>query len=88
MEADKVIVFVEGGVVRSVLRLDPTAPKACHEIDFCMVDYDALAGADAEEVAESWTNFSDALKEYFAKFLPTEREMYLAAVATAKGQIK
>lgn len=81
MKLNSVVVFVEGGVVRSVVCLDPAAPKRCHAAPYCMVDYDALVGADESEIAETWEGFPEALKEYFAKFLPEEKQMYLDAAA-------
>ena len=83
------VVFVEGGIIQTLLALDPRAKDGYRELEYELVDYDIFEGTPAEDIAEKWNSFSPELQLYFETRLTDERARFLAAVAAlakARGE--
>jgi hypothetical protein len=75
------VIFVEGGIVQSVLRVDSTAPKGYRFAEYELVDYDVFQEGDNEEIKEIWDGFSPELQSYFRKYLKAEYKKFQDRIA-------
>lgn len=71
-DTNPLVVFVEGGIVQSVLRVDPTAPKGYHFAEYELCDYDVFDTESGEDIKDIWDNFSPELQAYFKNHLKAE----------------
>jgi hypothetical protein len=70
--SNPLVVFVEGGIVQSVLRVDSTAPKGYRFAEYELVDYDVFDTESGEDIKEIWGGFSPELQTYFRDYLKDE----------------
>ena len=75
------VVFVEGGLVQSVLRVDSTAPKGYRFAEYELVDYDVFNTEGNEEIKGIWDGFSPELRAYFRDHLKTEYAKFQERIA-------
>jgi len=66
------VVFVEGGIVQTVLRVDSTAPKGYRFLEYELCDYDVFDTESGQDIKEIWDNFSPELQAYFKNHLKAE----------------
>jgi hypothetical protein len=71
-KTSNLVVFVEGGIVQSVLRVDSTAPKGYRFAEYELVDYDVFDSESGEDIKDIWDGFSPELQAYFRKHLKVE----------------
>jgi hypothetical protein len=74
-----VVVFVEGGIVQTVLRPNARTKKGYTFVDYEIVDYDVFQNSDTD-TAEMWDAFSSELKYYFKTRLKHEYRKFQKAV--------
>jgi hypothetical protein len=65
-------IFVEGGIVQTVLRVNSTAPKGYRFAAYELVDYDVFDTESGEDIKEIWDGFSPELQAYFRNHLKAE----------------
>ena len=63
--SNPLVIFVEGGIVQSVLRVDSTAPKGYRFAEYELVDYDVFDTESGEDIKDIWDGFSPELQAYF-----------------------
>lgn len=75
------VVFLEGGIVQSVLRVDSTAPKGYRFAEYELVDYDVFDSESNEEIKDIWDGFSCELQAYFRNHLKAEYKKFQDRIA-------
>jgi len=80
------VVFIEGGIVQSVLIVDAKQKTGYWELPYEVVDYDTFDGSSNKEISEYWDGFSAELKNYFEKHLKSEYAMFQEAIAETKKE--
>lgn len=71
-DTNPLVIFVEGGIVQSVLRVDSTAPKGYRFAEYELVDYDVFDTESGEDIKDIWGGFSPELQAYFKNHLKAE----------------
>lgn len=84
IDADPVI-FIEGGIVQSVLIPDFKSMNGYREPAYTVVDYDMFEGDTDEDIAERWEGFDASLKAYIETNLPAEFEKFQERIEAAKA---
>jgi hypothetical protein len=74
--SNPLVVFVEGGIVQSVLRVDSTAPKGYRFSEHELCDYDVFDTESGEEIKDIWDGFSPELQTYFRDHLKAEYDKF------------
>jgi hypothetical protein len=70
--SNPLVIYVEGGIVQTVLRVDSTAPKGYRFAEYELVDYDVFDTESGEDIKGVWDGFSPELQAYFKNHLKAE----------------
>jgi hypothetical protein len=80
-DTNPLVVFVEGGIIQSVLRVDSTAPKGYRFADYEHCDYDVFDTESGEDIKDIWDGFSPELQAYFRTHLKAEFTKFQERIA-------
>jgi len=79
--SNPLVIYVEGGIVQSVLRVDSTAPKGYRFAEYELCDYDVFDIESGEDIKSIWHGFSPELQAYFKNHLKAEYAKFQERIA-------
>lgn len=74
--SNPMVVFVEGGIVQSVFRVDSSAQKGYRFSEYELCDYDVFENCTLAEIKDMWDGFSPELQAYFKNHLKAEYKKF------------
>jgi len=80
------VIFVEGGLVQDVIRLNPRAKRGYENAEYDLVDYDVLESSSNQEVKEYFENRSPEVIAYMKKHLPFEYGRFQERIREAEKE--
>ena len=80
------IVFVQGGIVQSIIYPfpDAVADTPGTALDYDLIDYDIFEGTPDEEIAEYFLGRDESTRNYIKKNLPYEYKKFAEAIRRSK----